>query len=77
MQGEQPDKKGGDTPAGISSSAEAPRFSQSHGKKHPMISHSAVAKKQRRFEHFSRFVRIDLDIIRDNVHIVPIPAARV
>ena len=31
--------------AGISSSAEAPRFSQSHGKKHPMISHSAVAKK--------------------------------
>jgi hypothetical protein len=53
----------------------SPFFSQSQGRKHPMISHSAVAKKQRRFNHFGRHVRIDLTIIPDNALYFSIPAA--
>jgi hypothetical protein len=38
----------------MSNNTDAPFFSQSQGRKQPMISHSAVAKKQRRFDHISR-----------------------
>jgi hypothetical protein len=43
-----------------------PFFSQSQGRKQPMISQSAVAKKQRGFEHISLQVRIYLNIIPDD-----------
>jgi hypothetical protein len=45
MQRQQPDKQGQRYPGGNQQKYRSPFFSQSQGKKQPMISHSAVAKK--------------------------------
>ncbi|MNE66985.1 hypothetical protein D3C80_1625680 [compost metagenome] len=65
-------------PAGSNRNTDAPRFSQSQGKKQPMISHSAVAKKSSVvLIIFCGRVSQGLDIIRDNKIYFSIPDARV